>query len=300
VTARAGVAEPKASFGAFSFDYDNDGWTDLFVAVYGSGSSTILLAESVAADLLGLPHEGEHGRLYRNRGDGTFEDVTRAVGLDKVIPTMGLNFGDLDNDGWLDFYLATGNPDLSSILPNRMFRNDAGRAFQDVTTAGHFGHIQKGLGVAFVDLDNDGDQDVYVRLGGAYLADAAYIALYENPGNDNRWVSLELEGVRSNRKALGARLSVEVEGPKGKRRIFRTVSGGGSFGASPFRQEIGLGDAKRIVSVAVHWPVTGETQVVTGLEPGRRYAIREGSDKPRELTRPRFVLGGTKPDVAAR
>jgi hypothetical protein len=300
VTARARVAEPRASFSTFFFDYDNDGWADLWVSGYGSGSNTIPLADAYAADLLNLPTKGERGRLYRNRGDGTFDDATMAAGLYRIVPTMGLNFGDLDNDGWLDFYLATGNPDFSSVVPNRMFRNDGGRRFQDVTSAGNFGHIQKGHGVAFGDLDNDGDQDVYVRMGGAYLADTAYSALYENPGNGNPWVVLELEGVKTNRKAIGARIAVEVEGQKGKRTIHRTVSGGGSFGASPFRQEIGLGDAKRIVSVRVSWPVTGEFQTFTDLKPGRRYVLREGSNKAKELTRPRFVLGGKKGAVAGR
>ena len=66
-----------------------------------------------------------------------------------------------------------------------MFRNDGGKRFQDVTTAGNFGHLQKGHGIAFGDVDNDGDQDVFEEMGGASSADQAYSALYENPGNAN-------------------------------------------------------------------------------------------------------------------
>ena len=79
---------------------------------------------------------------------------------------MGANFGDLDNDGFLDLYVGTGAPDLNTLVPNRMFRNAGGRVFQDVTTSGGFGHLQKGHGIAFGDLDNDGDQDIYEVIGG--------------------------------------------------------------------------------------------------------------------------------------
>ena len=169
------------------------------------------MAEDVAADLLGLPTDSDRGRLYRNRGDGTFADVTREAGLYRVTAAMGLNYGDLDGDGFLDLYIGTGNPDLSTLVPNLMFRNDAGRRFQDVTTAVDAGHLQKGHGIAFGDVDDDGDQDVFEEMGGAVLTDRARSALYRNPGNANAFVGLELEGVRANRSALGARVAVTVD-----------------------------------------------------------------------------------------
>ena len=235
------------------------------------------MAADTAADYLGLPTPAERGRLYHNKGDGTFEDVTKAAGLYKVIPAMGLNFGDLDNDGWLDFYLGTGNPQFSTLIPNRMFRNAEGRTFQDVTTAGDFGHLQKGHAICFGDIDNHGFQDVFEEMGGAYLADKAHSALYRNPGNANHWLTLDLEGVRSNRKGIGARIKVGLETKRGPRFLYRTVGSGGSFGASPLRQEIGLGDATRIASVEVFWPVSGSTQTVRGLQVDHRYRVREGA-----------------------
>jgi hypothetical protein len=289
VAAEAGVTEPLASFPTFFFDYDNDGWLDLFVAGYGRIGGGPPLPH-VVADYLGLPTDAERGRLYRNRADGSFDDVTKTANLHKVVLAMGLNFGDLDNDGWLDFYAGTGTPELNTLVPNRMFRNDGGRRFQDVTTAGNFGHLQKGHGVGFADVDNDGDQDVFEQMGGAFLADRARSALYENPGNENRWLVLELEGVRSNRRALGARIEVSVETAAGRRRLHRTVSSGGSFGASPFRQEIGLGRARRVEWVQIVWPVTGEVQRIDGLRPERHYRIREGARGAIELKRPRFTL----------
>lgn len=201
VALQAGVTEPKFSFPCWFWDYNNDGLPDLFVCGY-----YIHDVGDVAADYLGLPNAGEHPRLYRNNGDGTFSDVTAASGLDKVLVAMGSNFGDLDNDGWLDFYLGTGNPGLSTQIPNRMFRNAEGRYFQDVTTSGGFGHLQKGHGVAFADFDNDGDQDVFIKIGGAVTGDLGYCAVFLNPGHGNHWITLKLQGVRSNRAAIGARV----------------------------------------------------------------------------------------------
>ena len=289
VAKEAGVTEPMNSFGAFFFDFDNDGWRDLFVAGWGAFDAKTMAAD-VAADYLGLPTPAERGRLFRNRGDYTFEDVTKAAGLYRVVPAMGLNFGDLDNDGWLDVYLGTGNPDFGTLIPNRMFRNAEGRVFQDVTTAGNFGHLQKGHGIAFGDVDNDGDQDVFEEMGGAFLADKAYSALYLNPGEGNHWVRLELEGVRSNRSAIGARIKVEVKTGKGTRYLYRTVGSGGSFGCSPLRAEIGLGDAKGIGSVEVFWPTTGQTQRLTGLMRDRGYRIREDAFAAVEVARPGFKI----------
>ncbi len=287
VAAAAGVTAPHSSFGTFFFDYDNDGWQDLFVVGYSWTTSG-----DVAADYLGLPTAVDRGRLYRNRGDGSFEDVTKAAGLYQVVPAMGHGFGDLDNDGFLDIYLGTGNPDLATLVPNRMFRNAAGRVFQDVTTAGNFGHLQKGHAVSFGDIDNDGDQDVFEQMGGAYDTDKAFSALYENPGNANRWLGLDLEGSRSNRSAIGARIKVVVDTKSGTRTIHRTVGTSGSFGASPLGQHIGLGDAERIASLEIFWPVTGQTQRLSGLKPDRRYRVREGVESASRVQRASFRLGG--------
>jgi hypothetical protein len=274
----AGVAEPAYSFPCWFWDYDNDGWPDLFVGGYRIND-----VGDIAADYLGLPTDAERARLYHNNRDGTFTDVTKQSGLFKVIHAMSGNFGDLDNDGWLDCYLGTGDPALSSLIPNRMFRNDGTGKFQDVTTSGGFGQLQKGHGIAFGDLNNDGAQDIYSVVGGAYPGDHYHRQLFANPGHGNRWLKLKLEGVRSNRAAIGATIKVVVRTPAGVREIHRTVGSGGSFGASPLRQEIGLGDAQAVVQVEIFWPVTGRTQVIGGLQPDRAYAVREDRDEAREL-----------------
>jgi hypothetical protein len=276
VTERSGLADdPVSGFGTLFFDYDNDGWEDLVVFGYHLPNGV----GDVAADYLGRPNPGAKTRLYRNNGDGTFANVTRHLNLDRVCHTMGHNYGDLDNDGWLDLYCATGDPDLRLLIPNRMFRNDAGRRFQEVTTATGTGHLQKGHGVSFADLDDDGDQDVYVALGGAFAGDSARNALFLNPISSPRWLKLRLVGVQANRPAIGARLCVTVRTPAGTREIHRTVSGGGSFGSNPLRQEIGLGNAIAIEGVTIRWPGSGTLEKVTRLELDHAYEIRESDPR---------------------
>ncbi len=275
VTAQAGVGAPVESFTTWFFDYDNDGWPDLFVAGYEADSD-----REVAAFEMGQPAKVELPRLYRNNHDGTFTEMSKKVHLDRAILIMGANFGDLDNDGWLDVYFGTGDSLYDTLLPNRMFRNDRGRAFQDVTTAGGFGHLQKGHGVAFGDIDNDGDEDVFEEMGGALPGDTYESVLYENPGNGNHWISLELEGVQTNRSAIGARIDVTVResgpGNKGSRHIFRTVGYGSSFGGNPLRQHIGLGSATGAEEVEVRWPGSKTTQRFRGVAGDRAYRLREG------------------------
>lgn len=288
VTATAGVAEPIHSFPTWFFDFNNDGWEDLIVFGYN-----ITDVGDVCADYLGLPHQGERARLYQNNGDGTFKDVTREKGVFKLIHAMGCNFGDLDNDGWLDFYAGTGDPNLMTLIPNRMFHNLGGTRFEEVTTEGGFGNLQKGHAIAFADLDNDGDQDIFSVVGGAYSGDVGYSQFFLNPGNTNHWITLKLEGRTSNRIAMGARIAVRVETAAGPRTIFKTVGSGGSFGSSPLRQEIGLGNARRVVGIDITWPTTGKVQHLPGPPMDAFYQVSEDATeaKPWKVQRITFRKG---------
>jgi hypothetical protein len=290
VSRKAGVTEPLDSFPCWFWDYDNDGWLDIFVSSCSAGDFTHV-AGQVAADYLGQPFTAETPRLYRNNRDGTFTDVSREAGLQHALYTMGANFGDLDNDGWLDMYLGTGNPLYQGLMPNRMFRSNGGRDFQDVTMSGGFGHLQKGHGIAFADLDNDGDQDVFAVLGGVYPGDTHPRVLFENPGFGNHWLTLKLEGVRTNRAAIGARIKVSLKTGSGQRDIYSTVTTGGSFGASSFQQEIGLGQATAIDAVEITWPTTGRTQVFKNLKMDSTVKIREGDSTPTQVALKQFHLG---------
>ncbi|MCG8461941.1 MAG: CRTAC1 family protein [Holophagales bacterium] len=288
VTAAAGVSEPINSFPTWFFDADNDGDLDLFVSGYGprAASSAQYSWEAyqnatghVAADYLLLPTFGETPRLYLNRGDGTFTDATARTGLDRVLYTMGANFGDVDNDGFLDLYLATGETRLEALMPNRLFRNQGGRRFLDVTTSTHTGHIQKGHGVAFGDVDRDGDQDLYAVMGGAFEGDPYQNVLFENPGwAEHRWITLVLEGTTSSRDAQGAWVRVRLRTPEGPREVYRVVGSGGSFGASSLQLEIGLGNATAIEAVEVRWPA-GEVEGFEGLGLDAAFRLLEGSGR---------------------
>ncbi len=287
VSKEANVQEPLRSFPTWFWDFDNDGWLDIFVGGFWVGD-----VGEVAASYLGLKTSAERPRLYRNKGDGTFEDVTELTGTDIVSMPMGANYGDLDNDGWLDFYLGTGNPSVKMTIPNRVFRNDQGKRFLDVTTNGGFGHLQKGHGVSFADIDNDGDQDIFTVLGGAFTGDIAFNALYENPGNGNHWLTLRLIGNQSNRDGIGARIKLDLQTPNGERTIHLTVGTGGSFGASSLQQEIGLGNALGITSMEIRWPSSDKVQRFSSVPINTCLEIKEGNPAVSQIPLDSFPLNG--------
>jgi len=273
VTAEAGVGEPRTSFPTWFWDYNNDGHLDLFVSGY-----QVDLGD-VAREYLGEPLQNTtFPRLYRNNGDGTFTDVAKEVGLHKVLYTMGSNYGDLNNDGLLDFYVGTGDPDFRSLMPSRMFLNDAGEAFSEVTLSGHFGNIQKGHAVAFADFNNNGRQDIYMDMGGALEGDAYQNLFFRNPGFENNWVTIRVVGTESNRLGIGARIEVVVETEGQPREIHRVVRAGSSFGGNPYRTHIGLGAARIIERLTVTWPASGRVQTFTQVPVNENIQIREGED----------------------
>lgn len=295
ISQQANVQKPFGSFPTWFFDYDNDGDEDIFVASYDEYALKQQAAE-VAADYLGAPIQSEYPRLYRNDGEGRFTDVTVERKLDRVLSTMGCNFGDLDNDGYNDFYLGTGAPDFRSVVPNRMFKNNGGQAFLDVTTAGNFGHVQKGHGVSFADLDNDGDQDVHAVMGGAVSGDVFQNAFYENPGNDNHWVTLRLVGNKSNRSAIGARIKLRVQHEGGGEHfVYHTVNSGGSFGANSLQAEVGLGASVADLQLSVDWPDGAVGFVDYGSIPfDQVLELKEGAEalQPVQLPRIEFPHSG--------
>jgi hypothetical protein len=285
VAAEKAVTQPKDSFPAWFWDFDNDGNLDLFAFAYAGR------VHDVCASYLDGSVNVEPARLYRGDGEGHFQDVARMANLTRPTLPMGSNFGDLDNDGFVDFYLGTGWPMLDELMPSVMYRNQNGRRFADVTTAGGFGNLQKGHAVVFADFDNDGDQDVFEQMGGAYPVDRYFDCLYLNPGFGNHWIGVQLVGVTSNRCAIGARIQVDITENGKMRSVFKHVNSGGSFGANPLRQTIGLGKAERIERIEVLWPTSATTQEFRGIEMDRYVRIVEGKDGAETLDLKQFQLG---------
>jgi hypothetical protein len=297
VTAVAGLGNNKVrTFPTWFWDYDNDGWLDILVCGYEFTQS---LSYYAGAEANHSP-VGNAGKvfLFRNKHDGTFEEVSAKVGLNKIAFAMGANFGDIDNDGWLDFYLGTGNPQLKSAVPNKLFKNIGGTRFLDVTSSARVGKIQKGHGVSFADLDNDGNEDIYIKMGGAYTGDAYENCFYLNPGqNHNHWVNLTLQGTVSNKVAIGAKIKVTFKEDGTERSVYRDVNSGGSFGSNPLRQHIGIGKATAIERIEITWPVTGKVQHFDNVPIDANVRITEGDSAISTFTLKRFDFVSRRPGL---
>ena len=274
ISETAAVQGPNFSFPTWFWDVNNDGFNDILVASYDTRNIQNV-AGDFAKELQGEKVLSEKSKLYINNGDETFSEQSNSFNIDKSFYAMGSNFGDLDNDGWLDFYIGTGSPEFTSVVPNRMFRNVDGISFEEVTSAGGFGHIQKGHGVSFADLDNDGDQDIYAVLGGAYEGDNYPNVCFENPTFENNWVILNLEGVQSNRSAIGTKLKFDLDNG---RTIFYSINTGGSFGANSLQAEIGLGQSELIQTLTIIWP-SSDAQIFNSVVVNKKYKLLEGKNK---------------------
>ena len=247
------------SFTPWFFDYNNDGWLDIFVSAF---EATL---QHHMQDARGAPHSAPSPHLYRNNGNGTFTDVAGSSGLHHPYLPMGANFGDIDNDGWLDIFLATGDSSFETLTPNVLLRNEAGKQFNNVTSAARLGHLQKGHGLAFADFDRDGDLDLYHQLGGFFPGDRFHNALFLNPGNGNTFIDLRCRGTTTNRSAFGVRAALTIQFPDGRTQTFHRAGGSlSSFGGSPHDSlHFGIPASARPLSLRLQWPASGISQTFT-------------------------------------
>jgi len=219
VTGAAGVGCTGSSYGVAWGDYDNDGDLDLYVTNYeanvlyrnnGDGTFTDVTSEAGVSctgssrgvawgdydndgDLdLYVANYNEANVLYRNNGDGTFTDVTSEAGVGCTGHSLGVAWGDYDNDGDLDLYVTNDGA-------NVLYRNNGDGTFTMVGAG--VGCTGSSYGVAWGDYDNDGHLDLYVANSGANV-------LYRNNGNLNHWLQIRLHGTISNRSAIGTKVKV--------------------------------------------------------------------------------------------
>lgn len=243
---QAGVLFPvEGGYVAFFFDLDNDGLLDLFVSTMSAFPNVL------NSQVTGQATEPNRPFLYRNLGDGTFADITLPAGLARSFGSMGAGYGDIDNDGFPDLYLANGGPEMERLEPNALYRNLGDGTFADITAATGTGSLGKGHGATFADFDLDGDLDLYASLGGHYDADVWENVLYRNDRSTNHYMEVSLVGTRTNRSGIGARVTAFAAG----RAIRATRQSGFGFGSSNAPTlHLGLGEATRVDSLNVDWP----------------------------------------------
>lgn len=315
VSKKAGVDNPGKlhGMGVVWGDYDNDGWPDLYVTNDGgtnylfhnngdgtfgdngilSGTATGAHGEiygNMAADFGDFNHDGRldlvttrYSRqpvsLYRN-DQNVFTDVAAGTGL--MQPTVapvkwGIGFGDFDNDGWADILIANGNfssrmdtleTEVKYREPLQLFRNEAGRRFQDVADQAGLndGSLQSRRGVAFGDLNNDGNLDFVV-----FNAAGPPSLFLNQTRNGNHRVLFRLVGTKSNRMGIGARVTVLA----GSMEQVDEVRGGGGYNSSnDTRLHFGLGEAATMSKIGVRWP-SGQKQEFKDVPADAIYEINE-------------------------
>ena len=268
VTPTTGMNLPVTdAFVTFFLDVDNDADLDIFIS--NSGSFQAFIAGQITGS---APHDSDRQVLYRNNGDGTFTDVTRESGLYHAFGAMGANFGDINSDGYLDIYLATGAPQMGRLERDALFRNNGDGTFTDATVALGLGNVGKGHGVTFGDIDADGDVDIYVPVGGAFIGDQWHNLFYQNTGTGNNYLNLKLVGVKSNRDGIGAKVTLRIR----DNIIYREVSGGCGFGSTnSLPLEIGLGTHTKVDTLEIVWP-SGQVDTHRNLSVNQRLVITEG------------------------
>ncbi|MGD0790257.1 MAG: CRTAC1 family protein [Terriglobales bacterium] len=257
----AGVAfndggREQAGMGADAVDYDGDGWLDIVKTSFSDDTAT----------------------LYRNNRDGTFSDVTAAAGLGKNSQFLGWGtlFLDIDNDGWPDIFMANGHvyPELDSKGLNNTFRerkilywNERNGRFRDISLDSGTGITTpfNSHGVAAADFDNDGAVEILVNNSHDRPS------LLKNLGEHGNWILLKLEGTKSNRDAIGARVTVGVGDHQQTQEI---RSGGGYISQSDFRLHFGLGKATKADAVEIRWP-SGLVQRFENVTGNQVVKIRE-------------------------
>jgi tetratricopeptide (TPR) repeat protein len=244
VSKEAGVDDLLFGSPVFWWDYDNDGWLDIAQCSWSDHEDVIYTFRHNEG-----PPDGSPMRVYHNNRNGTFTQVNRDIGITGCFGTMSANFGDFNNDGLLDLALGNGSPKMDRMEPMIILENQDGR-FHNTTFSAGLPLTGKSHGINMADLFGDGRLSVIVAAGGAYPGDLLTTNVYYPTTLAGNFLNVRLDGVFSNRSAIGARIALESEG----RCQFRQVSGGSNFGCLPFEQHFGLADATTVQSLEIRWP----------------------------------------------
>jgi enediyne biosynthesis protein E4 len=258
-TALSESGRAQSGMGVATGDYDGNGYLDIFVTNFAADTNT----------------------LYKNLGNMVFVDSTVAAGLGETsLPYLGwgASLADLNNDGLPDIFVANGHvyPQVGGLKVGQqylqrkeLYRNLGNGKFQEIArdVSADFLAGKSARGSAVGDYDSDGDLDIL----SVNLNDRP--SLYRNDGgNRNHWIGFRLEGTRSNRNAIGARVEIEASGRK---QISEVRSGGSYISHDDMRIHFGLGETQRVDRVRLRWP-NGNTEELGGFEADRYVVIREG------------------------
>ncbi len=268
VSEQAGLSEPLLGFVCNFLDYDNDGWMDIVQFIWSDHDDFVYTLRN------GQGPEGTFPtRIYHNNRDGTFTVKDREIGLDGCWGTMSANFGDINNDGHLDMVFGNGSPRMERLEPPAVLETD-GKRFRNITFSAGLPPVGKGHGVNFADLFGDGRLSLIIADGGAYPGDLQSTFVYypkELPGN---YLNVRLRGTKSNRDAIGARVTLRT----GQTQQVREIFAGTGFGSLPYEQHFGLGDLTSVDAIEIRWP-SGFQQRIDSPPVNDTILITEGDDR---------------------
>jgi hypothetical protein len=267
----------------------------------GMGLSADDFTHSGRQDLVKTNFSDDTPTLYLNRGDHNFDDVTYSSGLGRIRNWLGwgVQFYDFDNSGWPGILIANGHvyPEVDGKALGTSFRepkvayyNQRDGTFANITAdAGSvLSEPHSGRGMALADLFNDGHQEALVNN----MNERA--SLYYNTSPIGNWISLQLVGVKSNRAALGAVVTLEQGSDKHEKEV---RSGDGYISQSDLRLHFGLGRSPRAEKIVIRWP-SGLVETLSDLPANQYYVVREGSgvdqSKTRGVSSVRIDAPGTK------
>jgi hypothetical protein len=277
-------------------DYNGDGYRDLFWSrnnklsglFENKGDGTFTLQEE---NVLGKPPAKYHGNwadfdndgdldlysvsgepgivtLFRNLGKGDFEPVSDTKLLADSGHWVGGYWGDFDNDGWLDL-IVLGN-DRYQPFPNRLYHNNRNGTFSRVSSGPIATDKEPSSAAAWADHDRDGDLDLFIAN-----VNNVNNALYENKGNSNQWIQIQLEGKRSNRSGIGATINVMADISGNPVWQMREISAKTGFKSqSDLISHFGLGDASIVDTLIVKWP-SGAVQTLTDVSVNQLLKVTE-------------------------